>query len=213
MPTRADLISYLQRMVLFPKPVQADGGSGSSESFKPHPLAAEQITALMALILDDGSYLLDPDRDADLTYQIVGQIREFGFTSVWKALISGSPQSMFPKSGIFSRMGNAPEGTDLRGQSHQILEMGVSISTTIPSGRANSMEVWLESEGLSDARLQNLVILDIRMSRLEIGEALYTCSKCSQKETIFYQKQTRGADEPMTITVMCTLCNHEWSEE
>lgn len=189
MVNRTDLINYLARMTL---PNREEEVRSEKELVEREVIPGEeqtkltenQIEALMALVLNDGSYLLDPMRDSDLTYQIVGQIHEFGFDAVWRAIISRPLDETLPPG-----------------------------SDTIATGRASSMEVWLESEGLSDARLQNLVILDIRMSRLEIGEALYTCPKCSKQETIFYQKQTRSADEPMTITVKCILCDHEWTED
>lgn len=38
----------------------------------------------------------------------------------------------------------------------------------------------------------------------------FQCSKCKQKKCIYYQMQTRSADEPMTTFVTCTVCNNRW---
>lgn len=38
----------------------------------------------------------------------------------------------------------------------------------------------------------------------------FTCGKCKQNRTTYYQQQTRSADEPMTTFVMCVECGHRW---
>jgi transcription elongation factor S-II len=38
----------------------------------------------------------------------------------------------------------------------------------------------------------------------------FRCSKCKAKKTVYFQKQTRCADEPMTTFVRCVCCNHQW---
>jgi hypothetical protein len=179
-PDRSRIYDYLSRMpVIIPN---------TGEMIKLDP---SQINKLMELSLNDGSYILDLNRDANLTYQIAGQVREFGFDSVWRSLL---PLDGEERTNV-DRVG---EGGDTNPQ--------------ISSGKDTSMDVWLNSEGLSDARLQNMAILDIRLSTLEVGEGLYKCPKCSRSETVFYQMQTRSADEPMTTFITCILCNHSWRE-
>lgn len=39
---------------------------------------------------------------------------------------------------------------------------------------------------------------------------IFTCRKCKSKKCSFYQLQTRGADEPMTIFVTCLECGQRW---
>lgn len=38
----------------------------------------------------------------------------------------------------------------------------------------------------------------------------FECSRCRQRKCRYYQKQTRSADEPMTVFVTCTNCNYRW---
>jgi len=39
---------------------------------------------------------------------------------------------------------------------------------------------------------------------------LFVCEECKSTKTTHYQKQTRGADEPMTVFAQCTECGHRW---
>ncbi|SGY38083.1 BQ5605_C003g01955 [Microbotryum silenes-dioicae] len=38
----------------------------------------------------------------------------------------------------------------------------------------------------------------------------FQCGKCKQRRTMYYQMQTRSADEPMTTFVTCLNCNNRW---
>ncbi|BGP12211.1 hypothetical protein JCM10213_007467 [Rhodosporidiobolus nylandii] len=38
----------------------------------------------------------------------------------------------------------------------------------------------------------------------------FQCGKCKQRKTMYYQMQTRSADEPMTTFVTCLSCNNRW---
>lgn len=42
------------------------------------------------------------------------------------------------------------------------------------------------------------------------SEGMFKCGKCQSKHTITEQKQTRGADEPMTTFVKCLNCGSSW---
>jgi len=46
----------------------------------------------------------------------------------------------------------------------------------------------------------------------EIEDSLLQCGKCHQRKVDYYQKQTRGADEPMTIFANCLHCGHRWRQ-
>lgn len=41
----------------------------------------------------------------------------------------------------------------------------------------------------------------------------FKCGRCQSTKTAFYQKQTRGADEPMTVFVQCLDCKNRWKTE
>ena len=40
--------------------------------------------------------------------------------------------------------------------------------------------------------------------------SLFTCGRCKSTKTTSTQKQTRSADEPMTVFVLCLNCNKRW---
>lgn len=46
----------------------------------------------------------------------------------------------------------------------------------------------------------------------EIEDSILQCPKCKQRKVDYYQKQTRGADEPMTIFANCLHCGYRWRQ-
>jgi transcription elongation factor S-II len=38
----------------------------------------------------------------------------------------------------------------------------------------------------------------------------FKCGRCKKQRTVYFQKQTRCADEPMTTFVRCLECGHNW---
>jgi transcription elongation factor S-II len=38
----------------------------------------------------------------------------------------------------------------------------------------------------------------------------FRCGKCKKRECTYYELQTRGADEPLTVFVSCTNCQNRW---
>ena len=40
--------------------------------------------------------------------------------------------------------------------------------------------------------------------------SLFTCGRCKSIKTTSTQKQTRSADEPMTVFVLCMNCGNRW---
>ena len=44
----------------------------------------------------------------------------------------------------------------------------------------------------------------------EITESILVCGKCKERKVDYYQKQTRGADEPMTCFCHCLNCGARW---
>jgi transcription elongation factor S-II len=43
-----------------------------------------------------------------------------------------------------------------------------------------------------------------------LNASLFTCGRCKSTKTTSTQKQTRSADEPMTVFVFCTNCGKRW---
>ena len=44
----------------------------------------------------------------------------------------------------------------------------------------------------------------------EKEDGIFKCNRCKSMKTVYYQMQTRSADEPMTTYVTCTNCNTRW---
>jgi transcription elongation factor S-II len=40
----------------------------------------------------------------------------------------------------------------------------------------------------------------------------FKCRRCGKRECTYYELQTRSADEPMTIFIMCLNCGKEWRQ-
>lgn len=38
------------------------------------------------------------------------------------------------------------------------------------------------------------------------------CPKCAHEKALYFELQTRSADEPMTIFYKCTKCHFDWKE-
>merc|ERR1711862_844924 len=43
-----------------------------------------------------------------------------------------------------------------------------------------------------------------------LNASLFTCGRCKSIKTTSTQKQTRSADEPMTVFVFCMNCGNRW---
>ena len=41
---------------------------------------------------------------------------------------------------------------------------------------------------------------------------LFECRRCGKRECTYREVQTRSADEPMTIFVLCLGCGNRWKE-
>jgi DNA-directed RNA polymerase subunit M/transcription elongation factor TFIIS len=42
------------------------------------------------------------------------------------------------------------------------------------------------------------------------GSTFFKCSKCRQNNCVYFQMQTRSADEPMTTFITCLNCGNRW---
>ena len=66
------------------------------------------------------------------------------------------------------------------------------------------------SPSMSEARHKGRIDSEIYRDKVEISEGAFTCGKCGSRETIAVERQTRSADEPMTVTVVCVHCDNTW---
>lgn len=54
--------------------------------------------------------------------------------------------------------------------------------------------------------------IDRQINPPQVKEGQYQCKMCKSKKTLFYQLQTRSADEPMTTFITCCQCKNKWRE-
>lgn len=64
-------------------------------------------------------------------------------------------------------------------------------------------ELWgrLKAENLAKKELKKEIVHE---------DGMFKCNKCKSMKTVYYQMQTRSADEPMTTYVTCTECAARW---
>lgn len=49
-----------------------------------------------------------------------------------------------------------------------------------------------------------------KVAGIKSDVGLFKCFRCKSTKTTHYQKQTRCADEPMTVFIQCTSCGNRW---
>lgn len=57
-------------------------------------------------------------------------------------------------------------------------------------------------------KAESLAKLIVKKEVAEDG--MFKCNRCKSMKTVYYQMQTRSADEPMTTYVTCTNCEARW---
>ena len=57
-------------------------------------------------------------------------------------------------------------------------------------------------------KAESLAKLTVKKEVAEDG--MFKCNRCKSMKTVYYQLQTRSADEPMTTYVTCTNCDARW---
>lgn len=71
-------------------------------------------------------------------------------------------------------------------------------------------KILFDNPLLSSAKDKQLLDMEIFRRRIDVVEGGVKCKKCGSDNTISMEKQTRSADEPMTIMVTCQQCRHHW---
>ena len=49
-------------------------------------------------------------------------------------------------------------------------------------------------------------------NKTEAMTDMFKCSKCGSRKCIYYEVQTRSADEPMTQFITCLTCKNNWKQ-
>lgn len=68
-----------------------------------------------------------------------------------------------------------------------------------------SPDVWREVVDLKmkkDANIESHKLVPMTDS--------FKCSRCKKRECVYYEKQTRSADEPMQLKIHCVNCGNSW---
>ena len=77
-----------------------------------------------------------------------------------------------------------------------------------------SPELWFVSHQEGQRRTEWL--LEVYPKHIEkhidITDSVLQCGKCKQNTVDYYEKQTRGADEPMTLFANCLTCGNRWRQ-
>lgn len=47
-------------------------------------------------------------------------------------------------------------------------------------------------------------------TNIQASTDMFTCKKCKSKRCVYYELQTRSADEPMTVFITCLDCGKHW---
>jgi DNA-directed RNA polymerase subunit M/transcription elongation factor TFIIS len=75
------------------------------------------------------------------------------------------------------------------------------------------MERWTTMSLIENNQLVQLpsAAVDLEQFEEEFEDTIYECV-CGSKKIDMYQKQLRGADEPMHSFFTCTQCGEKWTE-
>ena len=77
-----------------------------------------------------------------------------------------------------------------------------------------SPELWFVShkEGRKRAQWLEEVYPKHIERTVDITDSVLQCRKCKKNSVDYYEKQTRGADEPMTLFAHCLNCGYRWRQ-
>ncbi|KAK8802039.1 hypothetical protein WA158_006434 [Blastocystis sp. Blastoise] len=73
---------------------------------------------------------------------------------------------------------------------------------------ARSASIMFESKRMDWAKAHRKEILE--QAGLSGVDGTFKCPRCKSKNTSYFEKQTRSADEPMTVFVCCEDCGKRW---
>lgn len=65
---------------------------------------------------------------------------------------------------------------------------------------------------LEKARIKERIDLEIFRTKIRGSAGVFQCPRCGSRETVSAEKQTRSADEPMTIKITCVACGFNWKK-
>lgn len=87
----------------------------------------------------------------------------------------------------------------------KLSQVSLKFVDVLPNQRVNGIYHNLPSLELN--RMNFEIEKDIFRNKPLLGKGIFKCEKCGSDDTEDYEKQTRSADEPMTVFVHCRKCN------
>ena len=96
---------------------------------------------------------------------------------------------------------------------NSVLRSSVSIGTTEPGALCDMdpTETLTPSQQVARKRAREESLHRSSAAVIPMAESdEFKCGKCKKHRTVYFQKQTRCADEPMTTFVRCVECGHNW---
>jgi len=84
-------------------------------------------------------------------------------------------------------------------------DVSLKFNHVLPNQRVHCIYHNLPS--LEMNRINFEIEKDIFRNKPLLGKGIFKCGKCGSDDTEDYEKQTRSADEPMTVFVHCRKCN------
>ena len=87
----------------------------------------------------------------------------------------------------------------------RLLDVSKKFMDILPNQRVNG--IYDHFPSLENNRINFEIEKDIFRNKPLLGKGIFKCGKCGSDDTEDYEKQTRSADEPMTVFVHCRKCN------
>ena len=78
-----------------------------------------------------------------------------------------------------------------------------------------SSQVWFMSTETGEKHhqwLQEAYPQTKAVTNDELKHSILKCGKCKKNTVDYFEMQTRGADEPMTVFAHCLTCGHRWTQ-
>ncbi len=106
------------------------------------------------------------------------------------------------------------EGESLYELVHMIKSLGKDSALLHLRSRAfkDVADLIFSSDEFKEEKSKRGVERDLYKNKMKAISGVFTCPKCGGSRTTQAEKQTRSADEPMTVFVRCLAagCGHKW---
>lgn len=129
--------------------------------------------------------------------------------------------------GIYESSKNSKNENDYRENIRRILSalkrLSNDLAKRLINGLIDPLDVYsMTDDQLSSSDTQTFIkAIDIEQKAASRSDNIlvsgmktdeFKCSKCKKRNTVYTQKQTRSADEPMTLFIRCLECGNEWKQ-